>query len=71
MLKNNQFTSDTDGERLERLQLLSANVDTHAVELEIIGDKLLRCQTGGADWNTAVVNAGVEDEWAICSCDYV
>jgi len=61
MLKNNQFTSDTDGERLERLQLLSANIDTHAVELEIIGDKLLRCQTGGADWNSAVVNAGVED----------
>ena len=61
MIKNNNFTRDDDGTRLERMQLLSANVDTHAVELNITGDKLLRCQTGGADWPSAVTNAGVED----------
>jgi len=43
MLINNQFTSDTDGERLERSLLLSANIDTHEVQLEIGGDKLVRC----------------------------
>jgi len=61
MLKNNQFTSDTDGERLERVQLLSANIDTHEVQLEIGGDKLVRCRNAGANWSSAVTIAGVED----------
>ena len=43
MLKSNGFANDTDGERLERVLLLSANIDTHEVQLEIGGDKLVRC----------------------------
>jgi hypothetical protein len=61
MLKNNAFSHDDDGERLERLRLLSANIDTYSVGLDITGDKLLRSQNGGADWTASVTTAGVED----------
>jgi len=40
MLKNNAFSLDKDGERLERLLALSLNIDTHAVELGVSGDRL-------------------------------
>ena len=60
MLKNNSFTRDTDGEHLERVLGLSANIDTHAAGLFITGDELASCQSAGADWTTAVTNASVE-----------
>ena len=40
MLKNNQFSSDKDDDRLERLLALSANINTYADELGIEGDML-------------------------------
>jgi len=61
MLKNNQFTSDTDLDRLERLLALSANIDTYAVELGVEGDELTWAQGAGAAWEAADAAAVVED----------
>ncbi len=60
MLKNNRFLKDDDGERLERTELLSHNIDTYAAELGIVGDNLTSAQTAGEDWMNAVTNAGIE-----------
>ena len=61
MLKNNQFTSDDDLERLERLLALSANIDTYADELGVEGDQLAWAQGAGAAWESADASAVVED----------
>ena len=61
MLYGNAFSLDTDEQRLERLLALSANIDTHAAELSVSGDRLATAQTAGPDWSDACTNAGIED----------
>ena len=56
MLINNRFSWDDDGSRLERVLLLSQNIDTHAAELGVVGDHLTLSQTAGADAFHAKLN---------------
>ncbi len=61
MIKNNNNSRDTQGERIERLTLLSVNIVTYSVEIGITGARLAAAQTAGADYLDAIANAGVED----------
>ena len=63
MLKNNQFTSDNDLDRLERLLALSANIDALAADLGLVApdDLLTWAQGSGAVWESADASATVED----------
>ncbi len=63
MLYNNQFTADKDDERLERLLALSANIDDHSADLGLIApDPMLTwAQNAGAEWESAVSSAIIED----------
>ena len=66
MIINNSISADTYTERAERLQLLSTNIDTYAVELAISGARLASAQNADAEWDNAcakgVVEAGQKDE---------
>lgn len=44
ILKNNQFSSDDDDIRQARLDLLSANIDTHKVAIGVTGALLTWAQ---------------------------
>ena len=63
MLKNNQFTSDVDADRLERLLTLTAHIDEHAVDLGLVAPNAILTWAQGADaaWESAVSSAIVED----------
>jgi len=61
MLKGNNISRDTQGERIERLTLLSANIADHAVDIGVAGARLTAAQTSGADYLDAVAEAGVQD----------
>jgi len=61
MLINNAFSDDNDENRLERLLLISENIDTYAAELSIAGDLLSWAQDAGETWETAVAQAVVQD----------
>ena len=60
MIINNNFSNDTNSERAERLQLLSTNIDTFAVELAIVPPRLTAAQTADALWDDACAAATVE-----------
>ena len=60
MIINNRFSSDDDNVRSERLVLLSANIDTFAVELGYAGARLAWAQGASAAWETARTATGVE-----------
>ena len=60
-IRNNQITHDRDGDRFERLQSLSTNIDTFAGELGITGDRLTWAQGAVAAWTAARTNAGIEE----------
>jgi len=66
MIINNNIAGDNYTERAERLQLLSTNIDTYAVELAISGARLASAQNADAGWDNAcakcVVEAGQTDE---------
>mgnify|MGYP006292893725 CR=1 FL=1 len=53
MLTGNSFSRDSDGERTERLVLLSANIGDVAVELGLTPDKLAEAESAGTDWDEA------------------
>ena len=61
MIKNNGFTRDGDETRLERLLLMSHNIDTYSAELGISGDRLTWAQGAGAAWESALAISTVED----------
>jgi len=61
MLKNNSISADNQGQRIERLDLLSANIDDHALEIGVSGARLAAAQTAGADYLDAIAEAGVQD----------
>ena len=61
MITNNSISADDYTERAERIQLLSTNIDTYAVELRIVGDKLTACQNADTKWENACAKATVED----------
>ena len=61
MIINNSISQDTDGERTERLTILSANIDDFAVELGITGARLQWAQGADMAWLDAIATAGVED----------
>jgi len=65
MLKNNNMGHDRDGEHLERVLLLSKNIDTYAAELNVTGDDLADCRRAGADWTAIVTVAHVESGEAV------
>ena len=50
MIKNNRITQDDDGVRIERLTLISSNVDIYSAELSLASDKLLWAQNCSALW---------------------
>jgi len=69
MLTSNSISADTQGQRIVRLDLLSANIDDHAVEIGVSGARLAAAQTAGADYLDAIAEAGVRDgqmEEAFC-----
>ena len=61
MLHDNNFTNQTNEERTECTGLASGNIDTYAVELDVTGARLLKGQTMGPAWLTALATAGVEE----------
>ena len=61
MITSNSVSADNDMVRAERLQLLSTNIDTHAVEIGIVIPRLTACQTADADWDNACAKCVVED----------
>jgi len=61
MLKGNNFLHDDDNERSERLVLLSANIDTHAVEIGVSGSLLTWAQGASDNWEDLRENALVQD----------
>lgn len=66
MIKYNRFTQDDDLVRMERLQLVSSNVDTYSVELALTPDKLAWAQNCDAVWDeinaSGVNNSGTTNE---------
>ncbi len=60
ILKNNQFSSDDDDTRQARLDLLSANIDTYAVEIGVAGALLLWAQGAFDAWVDARTDADKE-----------
>ena len=60
MIINNSISQDTDGERTERLTLLSANIDTYAVEIGYDGARLAWAQDADVAWEDARASAIVE-----------
>jgi len=61
MIINNSFSADIYSERAERIQLLSTNIDTFAVELDIAGARLTAAQNADADWEDVCAKCVVED----------
>jgi len=61
MIKNNNVSHDTQGERIERLTLLAANIDGVAVEIGVSGSKLASAQTSDTDYLAAISLAEMED----------
>jgi len=61
MIKNNNNSHDTQGERIERLALLSANIDDFADDVGVAGDRLTAAQTAKEDYLNAIAEAGVQD----------
>ena len=61
MLINNRFSHDDDDTRLERLTLVSANIDDHSAELSVIADRLDWAQNAESAWLAAMSNATTED----------
>ncbi|MGC9315336.1 MAG: tetratricopeptide repeat protein [bacterium] len=66
MIINNSVSADDYTTRAERIQLLSDNIDTFAVELAIVPPRLNDAQNADAEWEEAcakcVVEAGQKDE---------
>ena len=61
MIKENNNVHDTQGERIERLALLSANIDDFAVDVGVAGVRLTAAQNAKEDYLNAIATAGVED----------
>jgi len=65
-LTNNQFSSDSDDVRQARLDLLSANIDTHAVDIAVAGELLSWAQNTYGEFvdarSSADKEAGDTDE---------
>ena len=61
MIKNNNVAQDTQGERIERLTLLSANIGVYGPLIGIAGPKLAAAQTAFDDYVGAVAEAGIQD----------
>ncbi len=51
MLKNNNFTKDSEGERTERLVALSANIGAVAVELGLPAAKVTEAEAAQTEWD--------------------
>jgi len=60
MIINNSISQDTIDERWQRVSLLSANIDTYAVELDVTGARLTWAQGAASAWETARATAHVE-----------
>ncbi len=60
MINNNRFSWDDDSDRAERLELLSANIDTYAVEIGYDGARLAWAQGADVAWEDARATAIVE-----------
>ena len=54
MLTCNAFTMDTDGERTERVVLLSANIGAVSVELGLPAAKVTEAEAAQTDWDDAL-----------------
>jgi len=61
MIINNSISADSYSERAERLQLLSTNIDTFAVDLGIIDPRLTSCRNADGEWDDACAKCVVED----------
>jgi len=59
-IRNNSFTRDDGSDRAERLELLSANIDTYSAELGIDGDLLTWAEGASAVWESCRATADVE-----------
>jgi len=60
-IRNNAFSGDTDADRSDRLDLLTANIDSHAGELGVTGDRLTWAQDASAAWLQARSDAITEE----------
>ncbi len=60
MIKNNSISADTQGERIERLTLLSANIADFAVEIGVSGTRLTKAESAADDYLAAIADAGVQ-----------
>ena len=61
MIKNNNVAQDTQGERIERLALLSANIGVYGPLIGIPAPKIAMAETAFDDYVGAVAEAGVQD----------
>jgi len=61
MLINNNFLRDKDEDRLERLILLSGNIDTYSAELGLAPERIAWAQGAEDAWQAALSTATVED----------
>jgi hypothetical protein len=55
MLKNNKFSKDGFDERLDRVELISANIDTYSVELGLSAETIAWAQNAGKTYFDANV----------------
>jgi len=66
MIINNNISNDDYTTRAERIQLLSDNIDTFAVEIGVSGARLADAQNADAQWEDVcakcVVESGQKDE---------
>ena len=59
-IHNNKLSKDDDSDHVERLELLSANISTYAVEVGYDGARLAWEQSVDAAWEAARATAIVE-----------
>ena len=61
MIKNNNVGQDTQGVRIERLTLLSANIGAYGPLISISAPKIAMAETAFEDYVGAVAEAGIQD----------
>jgi hypothetical protein len=61
MIINNNISNDDYTTRAERIQLLSDNIDTFAVEIGVSGARLADAQNADAQWEDVCAKCVVED----------